>query len=86
MDKWYKKNDLRKGRKYCPNFRFISDINSEEQELGKENDGKHEASFLALHIIIRNEKFKVGLYSKRDSFIIKNCWSNYQSWFILNNN
>ena len=39
-----------------------------ELELGKENNGYKEASFLDLNIAIENKKFEISLYDKRDSF------------------
>ena len=79
-----KKNDLIKARKICNIFRFMDDLNSindggelessysniypEELQLGKENIDKHEGSFLDLDIKIKDGKFHVGLFDKRDSF------------------
>ena len=79
-----KKNHLIKARKICNIFRFIDDLNAisdgvefesiycyiypEELGLGKKNTKRHEASFLGLDIKIRDEKFQVSLYVKRDSF------------------
>ena len=44
------------------------DIYPEELELGKENKGDQEASFLDLNISIKNRMFQIALYDKRDSF------------------
>ena len=79
-----KKNNLIKARKLCNIFMFIDDLNSinyggvfesnysniypEELQLGKENADKHEASFLDLNIKIKDGKFHLGLFDKRDSF------------------
>ena len=79
-----KKNDQIKARKLCDTFRFIDNLNSinddgefesnysniysGEFQLGKENTGKHEASFLDLNIKIKDGKFHFGLFDKRDSF------------------
>ena len=78
-----KKNNLIKARKLCNIFRFIDDLNSingggefessysniypEELQLGTENTDKHEASFLDLDIKIKDGKFHLGLFDKRDS-------------------
>ena len=51
--------------KYC-------NIYTEELELGKENKNKYEASLLGLGINIRDGKFHVGLFDKRDSFPFSN--------------
>ena len=79
-----KQNDLIKARKLCSIFRFIDDLNSindggefesnfskiypEELQLSKENNDKHETSFLDLDIKIKNGKFHFGLFDKRDWF------------------
>ena len=79
-----KKNDLIKARKLCNIFRLIDDLNSfndggefesnysniypEELQLGKENNDKHETSFLDLNIKIKDGNFQFGLFDKRDSF------------------
>ena len=79
-----KKNDLIKARKHCDIFRFIGVLNStndgweidshycnlyaKESEPGKEHTGKHEASFLDLEIKMRDAKFEIDLFDKRDSF------------------
>ena len=42
-------------------------IDPEESELGKENTDKHQARFLDLNIKIRDAKFQVALFDKRDS-------------------
>jgi len=78
------KTDLMKARKFSNLFRFIDDLNAindgglfennfkniypEELELGKENSDNLEASFLDLHICIKDDKFQVGLFDKRDNF------------------
>ena len=80
-----KKNDLIKARKLCNIFTFIDDLNSindgeefesnysninpEELQLGKENIDKHEASFLALNIEIKDGKFHCVIFDKRDLFL-----------------
>ena len=74
--------NLIKARKFCNIFRFIDDLNSihdggefessysniypKELHLGKENNGKHEASFLDLDIKIKDGKFHFGIFDKRD--------------------
>ena len=79
-----KKNDLIRARRLCNIFRFIDDLNSindggefesnysniypEELQLGKENTGKHETSFLDLNIKTKDGRFQFGLFDKRDSF------------------
>ena len=79
-----KRKDLIKARKLCNLFRFIDDLSAlndsgeferntlniypEELELGKENQNDLEATFLDLSIEIRNNKFEVGLFDKRDNF------------------
>ena len=79
-----KKNGLIKARKRCNIFRFIDDLNSnndggefesnysnicpEELQLGKENTDKDEVSFLDLNIKIKDGRFNFGLFDKRDSF------------------
>ena len=79
-----KKNDLIRARKLCNMFRFIDDLSAindggefernfkdiypRELELGKENLINDEASFLDLNIRIQNNKFRIGLYDKRDDF------------------
>ena len=78
------KKDLMQARKFSNLFRFIDDLSAindgglfennfkdiypEELELGKENTSNNEASFLDLQINIKNSKFEVGLFDKRDSF------------------
>ena len=80
----FKKNDLITARKFCNIFRFIDDLNSmhdvgefqsnysniypEKLQVGKENTDKHEVSFLNLNIKIKDGKFDLGLFDKRDSF------------------
>ena len=77
-----KKNDPVKARKLCNIFRFIDDLNSindggefessysniysKELQLGKENNDKHEASFLDLDNKIKDAMFHFGLYHKKD--------------------
>ena len=77
-----KKNDLIKERKLGIISRFINDLNSmndgrnfessysniypEKLQLGKENTHKHEASFLDLDIKIKDEKFHLDDFDKRD--------------------
>ena len=51
--------------KYC-------NIYTEELELGKENKNKYEASLLGLSINIRDGKFHIGLFDKRDPFPFSN--------------
>ena len=79
-----KKKDLIRARKLCNIFRFIDDLNAindagefennyqhiypEELELGKENSNNLDASFLDLDIKVKDGKFQVGLFDKRDSF------------------
>ena len=79
-----KKNDLIKVRNLCNILRFIDDLNSindgeefesrysniypEELQLDKENNDKHEASYLDLEIKIKDGEFHFGLFDKRDSF------------------
>ena len=74
------KNNLIKPRQLSNTFMFIDDLNwindgvefeihyctIEELKLGKENNDKHEASFLDLDIKIRDGKFQVGHFDKRD--------------------
>ena len=79
-----KKKDLIGARKLCNIFRFIDDLNAindagefekhfqdiypGELELGKENSSNLEASFLDLDIKIKDGRFQVGLFDKRDGF------------------
>ena len=79
-----KKKDLIRARKLCYIFRFIDDLNAindagefekhfqdmypEELELGKENSSNLEASFLDLDLKIKDGRFQVGLFDKRDGF------------------
>ena len=79
-----KKNDLILARKLSNIFRFIDDLSvvnddgifevnikdiyPKELELTKENYNSSEASFLDLNISIKDNKFQLGLFDKRDSF------------------
>ena len=79
-----KRKDLIRARKHFNIFRFIDDINAindaeefkkyfqfiypEKLELGKENSSNLEASFLDLDIKIKDGRFQVGLFDKRDGF------------------
>ena len=79
-----KKHDMNKVRRFTNVFRFIDDLvaindNGEfercyseiyppELELGKENIGYNQGTFLDLKIEIREEKFVISLYDKRDNF------------------
>ena len=78
------RSDLRRAKSFSNIYRFIDDlialndnkdfescykeIYPEELELGKENEGYQNASFLDLNIIIKNGIFEISLYDKRDSF------------------
>jgi len=79
-----KKRDINKVRRFTNVFRFIDDLvaindNGEfercyseiyppELELKKENIGYSEGTFLDLMIGIRDNKFFISLYDKRDTF------------------
>ena len=79
-----KRKDLILARKFGNVFRFIDDLAAindsgefekviqeiypPELELKKENVNNTEASFLDLDIKIRNNKFVLGLYDKREHF------------------
>ena len=58
-------DDLNDGGEFETSY---SNIYPKELQLGKENTDKHEASFLDLDIKIKDGKFHVGLFDKRDSF------------------
>ena len=78
------RSDLRRARRFINVFRFIDDLialNDDKEfescfkeiypvelELGKENEGYQEATFLDLNIAIKNNKFSISLYDKRDGF------------------
>ena len=79
-----KKHDIHKARRFGNVFRFIddlvaindngefekcySDIYPPELELKKENVGYTEGTFLDLMINIRDDKFVISLYDKRNTF------------------
>ena len=74
-----KKKDLIRDRKLFNIFlnaindagefaKYFQDVYPEELELGKENSSNLEASFLDLDIKIKDGKFQVGLFDKRDGF------------------
>ena len=46
----------------------FKEIYPSELELGKENTGDQEATFLDLNIIINENKFHISLYDKREGF------------------
>ena len=48
--------------------KHFQDIYPEELELGKENSSNLEASFLDLDLKIKDGRFQVGLFDKRDGF------------------
>ena len=48
--------------------RCYSEIYPPELELGKKNVGYNQGTFLDLKIEIREEKFLISLYDKRDNF------------------
>ena len=58
-------DDLNDGGEFETSY---SNIYPKKLQLGKENTDKHEASFLDLDIKIKDGKFHVGLFDKRDSF------------------
>ena len=75
------KKDLLNSRKLCSVFRFINDLSEINDtgiferdnfrdlyplELHRENGNNTEATFLELNILIKNNKFQVGLFDKRD--------------------
>ena len=78
------KTDIARARRLANNFRFIDDLAAindggefsrsyleiypPELELSRENADILSASFLDLHIKIRQGKFSTGLYDKRDNF------------------
>ena len=92
-----KKKDLIRARRLCNIFRFIDksindagefgkhfqDIYPEELELGKENSSNLEASFLDLDIKIKDGRFRVGLFDKRDGFPFTIVRISYQCSHML---
>ena len=79
-----KMNDLIKPRNFCSISKFVDDLRfinygaefeinycsiySEKASLDKENIDRDKARFLDLDIKIRDRKFQIGLFDKRDSF------------------
>ena len=57
-------NAINNAGKYESNF---TDIYPEELELCRQNDSNAEATFLDLDIKIKNNKFQIGIFDKRDS-------------------
>ena len=83
MDKRSSEKGFNEGKKIMYDvFRFVDDLNAindgsnfrnicpEESELRRENGNNAEAHFSGLDIKVKNNEFYIGLFGKRDSFLL----------------